>query len=186
MRLHMNSKIILLIFFGMTAHLFAEELPRVRDIMSIEPTHHLRLADGTLEYGYLTKSRGEFLDVNWTKNGGFIGANVRVEGWEKNGKLVLKKASIGPNAHVWGTVTLEGKVKISDNAQVYGNARVSGLLSTPARVYGNAFVYGNAHVHGARIYDRAQVFGNARISWEARVFGKALVAENGDISEFGV
>ena len=184
MKLFLNTFSVFIVLLSLGTKILARDIPRVRDIMGIAPTNFITLANGAKVYGYFTKSRSEFLDVNWTKRGGFIGENVRVEGWEKNGKLILKEASIGPMARVWGTVTLEGKVNIYDNAQVYGNAKISGILSRAARVYGNARVSGNAFVHGAWIYDRAHVYGDSWVSWEAKIFGKAIVAEKAKIDNF--
>ena len=151
--------------------------------MGIEPNHYMDLDDGTRVFGYRVRNfiSKNIFGFSQTEAGGFIGADVKIDGRRYYGSILLFDSFIGLEASVFENASILDKARIYGDAQVFGNAIISGS----ARVYGDSMVYGNARVadrarvYGdAEVYEDAYVYECARVSDYARVFGNAIV--NGD------
>ena len=192
------SAVIFLVFGGGLFKANAEELRTAKEIMGDELSEIVELEDGSIIRGYRVLNRnispfyncdaGGFYSL---EEGGFVGEDVTVDGFNLNGDLVLRGAYIGPNAKVYDHAQVFGWARIKGHAQVFGEAKVYGwsTVTDHAKVFGRSKVYGwtwvsvraqvfdDAQVYGeARVYDSAKIGGFAEIFQKARVSGNARVA----------
>ena len=168
-----------------------------KDIMGDEPQEVITLEDGTEVSGYRVLNRYISLTFNCDaggffslKQGGFVGENVKVDGFNLNGELVLKQGMIGPEAKVYGHAELYGWARIKDRAEVFGNAKVYGwsTINEAAKVYGDSSVHGWTWVTGsAKVFDFAEIYGEAHVnnfaevSGHTKVYGQSRISGNARI-----
>ena len=170
----------------------AEKVRTAKEIMGDEQQEVILLEDGSTIKGYSVLNRVPNIFYNCDaggfyslEQGGFIGENVKIDGYEQNGDLVLKAAKIAPTAKVYGHAQLSGWARIHGHAQVFGHAQVSGwsTVTDNAKVYGSSKVYGWSWVSGSsQVLDDAQVFGQARLSGHTKIGASAKVYQQGRVS----
>ena len=178
-------KLLIFMFnFSLPAH--GASLQTARAIMGgIEPNYELILDDGTTHKGYMVQNK--FFNF-WVTKGGFVGEDVLLEGFERDGKLTLSTGTVGPDAIVYGNVILSNNFRIVGHARVSGHARIEGTPYTKglAQVLGYAEVCDHAQVLGESIIDDfAKIREHAKIETNVIVDGEAEVAGRARITGWG-